>query len=194
MTGGLADGGGLGAGERGEAFTPIARRWSTGLELFGVEPVRGGFEPEMRAGGGPAMVFGAFDDAGADGIQFDVAQGGGPMVTVEQAGEEAALPEPAGAALGGVAVGGVEAVDVHHEEGDGVGAVAGGDQVVVVRHQGIRGDPDASLGAVSVEEVEEEVAVSVGGEDGLAVVAALGQMKPVSGWCEAVFAGHDASV
>jgi hypothetical protein len=51
---------------------------------------------------------------------------------VEHAGEEAALPEASGKALGGVAVGGIDAVDVHHEEGDGVGPVAGGDEVTVL--------------------------------------------------------------
>ena len=64
------------------------------------------------------------------------------------AGEKATLPGMAAKFLGGVAVGGVLAIDVHHKEGDGVG------------------------------------------EDGLAVVAALGEMEPVSGRGEAISAGQ----
>ena len=49
-------------------------------------------EAEMRAGGGPAVVLGSLGHAGPNGVHFDVPEGGGPMVVVEDAGEETTLP------------------------------------------------------------------------------------------------------
>ena len=112
------------------------------------------------------------------------------MVVVKNAGKETALPEMTAKFLGGVAVGGVLAVDVHHEEGDSVGAIANDNEVKVVRHEGISGNADASFLAMCFEEAEEVFAIGVAGKDSLAVVAALGEMKPVSWWGEAISAGQ----
>ena len=78
--------------------------------------------------------------------------GGGPLVVVKNAGKEAALPEMTAKFLGGVAVGGVLAVDIHHKEGDGIRAIASGDEVEVIRHQGISGDANAAFLAMRFEE------------------------------------------
>jgi len=55
---------------------------------------------------------------------------------VEDAGVETVLTNVASGALGGIAVGGVLAIQVHHEERDGIGPVADGDQMKVMGHQG----------------------------------------------------------
>ena len=158
---GLAEGSGFAASEGGEALPPVRRRWPMALELSGIEPGGRRREVEMCAGGGPAVVGGVGRKAGPDGVHFDVAEGGGPMVVVKNAGEEAALPEMTAKFLGGVAVGGVLAVDVHHKEGDGVGAITGDDEVEVIRHQGISGDANAAFLAVRFEEAEEVFAIGV---------------------------------
>ena len=119
------------------------------------------------------------------------------MVVVEDAGEETTLPKMTAKFLGGVAVGRVLAVDVHHEQGDGVGAIANDNEVKVVRHEGVSGDAYTAFLAVRFEEAEEVFAIGVAREDSLAVVAALGEMEPVAGRGEAISAGQsgfDASV
>ena len=115
-------------------------------------------------------------ETGADGIQVDVAEGCFPVRGVQHAGVEASLPEVAGGAADGIAVGGVLAVEVHHEERDGVGAVTDGDLVVVIGHHDVASDADFAFFAEGAEEVEEVLAVGGGGKDGLAIVAALGEM------------------
>ena len=126
------------AWRRAAALRPVRRGRPVPLELTSavriewVEPSRRRHEAEVCAGRGPAVVLGGLGQAGPDGIHFDVAEGGGPMVVVEDAGEETTLPEMTAKFLGGVAVGGVLAVDVHHEQGDGVRAITGGDEVKVI--------------------------------------------------------------
>ena len=71
-------------------------------------------------------------------------------------------------------------------------SVADGDQMKVIGHQGVAGDPNLALFAERADEGEEMVAVLVGGEYGLFVVAALGEMQPVSRWREAQSAWHFA--
>ena len=86
------------------------------------------------------------------------------------------------------------AVDVHHEQGDGVRAITGSDEVKVIGHQGVSGNADAAFLAMRFEEAEEVFAIGVAGEDGLAVVAALGEMEPVSGRGETISAGESGLV
>ena len=67
----------------------------------------------------------------------------------------------------------------------------------MIRHQGISGDANAPFLAMRFEEAEEVFAIGVAGEDSLAVVAALREMKPVTWRGEAISAGQsgfDASV
>ncbi len=99
----------------------------------------------MCAGGGPTVIGRVGREAGLDWVHLDVAEGGGPMVVVEDAGEEATLPEMTAKFLGGVAVGGVLPVDVHHEQGNGVRAVGDGDEVEVNGHEGVSGDVSAAV-------------------------------------------------
>ena len=51
----------------------------------------------------------------------------------------------------------------------------------MIVHEGVVGDADAAFLAMRFEEAEEVFAIGVTGEDGLAVIAALGEMEPVSG-------------
>ena len=102
---------------------------------------------------------------------------------VEDAGVETVLTNVASGALGGIAVGGVLAIQVHHEERD---------QMKVMGQQGVGGDPNLALFAERADEVREMMTVLVGGEYGLFVVAALDEMQPVTGWREAKTALHFA--
>ena len=126
------------------------------------------------------MILGLPADARAYGVEFDVTESGGPVGGIEHGGVEAALPEVAGMAVDGVAIGSVEAAQVHHKERNGVGLVPDGDQMEVIRHEGVGG-----------EEVEEVLAIGVAEEDSLTVVAALGDMQPVARGSETVFAWHE---
>ena len=56
------------------------------VELSGVEPRAWPLNAEMIAGGGPAVIGSGGSEAGADGIHFDRAKGGGPMGVVDDAG------------------------------------------------------------------------------------------------------------
>ena len=143
----------------------------------------------MRTGGGPAEVFDPIDDAGADRVQFHVVKRGLPMGVVEDTGVEASLPELSGAAFERVAISGVAAVNVHHEERDGIGLIAHRNQMEVIGHQGIGGDADGALLAVGFEQLQEVLAIGVAAEDALLVVAALDKVEPVSGGAKRAFRG-----
>ena len=67
-----------------------------------------------------------------------------------------------GGALRGIAVGGVLAIQIHHEERDGIGPVADGDEVKVIGHFGVGGDPNLALFAEGADQGEEMMAVLVG--------------------------------
>ena len=79
------------------------------------------------------MIFGPPNHARSDGVEFHVTESGGPVVGIEHGGVEAALPEVASVAVDGIAIGGVEAAQVHHEKRNGIGLVADGDQMEVIR-------------------------------------------------------------
>ena len=83
-------------------------------------------------------------------------------------------------AVDSIAIRGVEATQVHHEERNGVGLVPDGDQMEVIRHEGVGGDAHGALRAAGGEEVEEVLAIGVAEEDSLTVVAALGDVLPVA--------------
>ena len=83
----------------------------------------------------------------------------------EHGGVEAALPEVASVAVDGIAIGGVEAAQVHHEERNGIGLVADGDQMEVIRHEGVGGDAHAALLAAGGQQVEEILAIGVAEEE-----------------------------
>ena len=61
-------------------------------------------------------------------------------------------------------------------EGQRLGAAGEHDQVDVVRHEAITDDRKGVDAAVGAEEVEVDEAVGIGFEDGLARVAALGDV------------------
>ena len=93
--------------------------------------------------------------------------------------------------MDGVPIGSVEAAEVHHKERNGVGLVPDGDQMEVIRHEGVGGDAHGALLAAGGEEVEEVMAISVAEEDSLTVVAALSDVQPVAGGSETVLAWHE---
>jgi len=74
------------------------------------------------------------DDAGADGVEVDVSEGGEKVRGIEDAGVEAALPKPAAAIEPTVEILGILAGEMLHEPADAVLRLAGVDQVNVVRH------------------------------------------------------------
>ena len=100
------------------------------------------------------------------------------------------LPNVASRALRGVAVDGVLAVHIHHEQRDGIHLVTGGNDVEMVGHQRVSRDPDFALLAAAFEQSQEVLAIRIAGEDGLLVVAALGEVKPVSRRGKAKSASH----
>ena len=66
-----------------------------------------------------------------------VTEGSFPVGVIQHAGIEAPLPQVTGLPVEPVTVNGILAVDVHHEPGDGLGAVADGDQMEVIPHERI---------------------------------------------------------
>ena len=103
------------------------------------------------------------------------------------------MPDAAGGALGGVAVSGVLAIHLPHEVRDRILAIANRDQMEMVRHEGVSGDPDVALLGVLLDEVQEVLPIGVGGNDGLFVIAALGEVELVTKRGEAQSAGHFCS-
>ena len=69
----------------------------------------------------------------------------------------------------------------------------GCDQVEMVGHQGVGGDADVALLGVLLDQVQEVLPIGVGGKDGLFVIAALGEVEPVTRRGEAKSAGHCCS-
>ncbi len=130
------------------------------------------------------------DDAGADGVEVDVSEGGEEVRVVKHAGEEAALPEAAATIEPTMEILGILAREVLHEPADGILDLAGDDEVNVVRHDGVTVDADLAEIGVVVQESEKLGAVLVAEEDRLAIVAALGEVEWVSGRRESGFTGH----
>ena len=73
---------------------------------------------------------------------------------------------------------------------DRILAIANRDQVEMIGHQGVSGDPDVALLGVLLDEGQEVLPIGVGGKDRLFVVAALGEVEPVTRRGEAQSAGH----
>ena len=77
-----------------------------------------------------------------------------------------------------------------HHDGESIAGLRFEDEVDVIRHEGVGDDTDFVLGGVAVQERKVEVAVGVGEEDVLAVVAALRDVLGESGRCESWHASH----
>jgi hypothetical protein len=130
------------------------------------------------------------DEAGADGVAFDVGESGPEVTGAERAGEVAVLPEVADAAVAGVVVLGVATLEAAQEDGEGVGALREGDEVDMVGHEAPAEEADAGFGQVLEEEGEVGFAVGVGGKGVAAVDAALGDVAGDAGQKAALAAGH----
>jgi len=100
---------------------------------------------------------------------------------IERTGEEAILPEMADFAAAHVEPSGIVAVGPAEGEGEGGFQSRGWRGGARGSHQAIAGDGDAVSVAVAAEQVYVELAVRIVEEDGLAVVAALGDVMPAAG-------------
>ena len=109
-----------GASEGGEALLPVGGLGPALLELVKIQPDGSFGEAKVSAGGGPRVGTGGASHVSAHRVQLDVAESGLPMGIVEDARVETVLPNvpygATGGALGGIAVGGVLAIQIHHEE------------------------------------------------------------------------------
>ena len=76
-----------------------------------------------------------------------------------------------------------------HEVRDRILAIANRDQMEMVGHEGVSSDPDVALLGVLLDEVQEALPIGVGGKDRLFIVAALGEVEPVTRRGEAKSAG-----
>ena len=146
----------------------------------GVEQGIGVETVDVRAGAGPNVVFGAFGQAGADGVEVDVGQRREQVRGAEGAGEEAVLPQVSAGAVQAVEALGVDAVGASQGLGERVGALGDGDEMNVIGQQTVAEQGDAVDGAFAAQGVEVEAAVVVAEEDVLAVVAALGDVQLVT--------------
>ena len=77
-----------------------------------------------------------------------------------------------------------------HEVRNRILAIANRDQMEMVGYEGVSGDPDVALLGVLLDQVQEALPIGVGGEDGLFVIAALGEVEPVTRRGEAKSAGR----
>jgi hypothetical protein len=144
----------------------------------------------VEGGTGPVEVLGLLNDAGANGIAFDVAEGGVEVGSAEGAGEEAVLPEVACAESAGIKVLSVAAVGATESGGQGVGSVGDDDEVDVVGHEAVGEDAEARMGRVQAEEFEVDLAVGVVEEDKLAIGAALSDVMGDAWFDAAGESGH----
>lgn len=90
---------------------------------------------KVGGGTGPRPMLRSSDDAGPDGIEFQISKSGPCVSSIQRTGVEAALPHVARLGLQRIQVGGVAAVRVTEGEGERVGARGHGNDVDVVRHQ-----------------------------------------------------------
>ena len=125
----------------------------------------------MGFGAGPPVSLGKADHLGPDGAALDVSHSRERVGFVKRGGEEATLPEVTAAAV--EPVDGLGVLPVRPADGVLEAIRVGGDddEVDVVGHQAPGDDADPVQGRLLGEELEIEVAVVVGEEDVLAVVA-----------------------
>ncbi len=157
-----------------------------------IEPIVGWMwgRGEMSLGAAPMPGVATGDEAGANGIAFDISENGGEVARFDGAGVETMAPEMAGFTAADVEPAGVVVVSEADGAGESLGRGGGGDDVDVVGHEAIAEDIDLVSGGVLLKEFEVDFAVSVGEEDVLAVVAALGDVVRAVGDDDAAASGH----
>ena len=116
------------------------------------------------------------------------------MGVIQDAGVEAVLPDPTGGALGSIVVSGVQVAYWPFTSSRSARSHPGNRQP---RPGGngwtSRCKRRPALLGVLLDEVQEVLPIGVGGKDGLFVVAALGEVEPVTRRGEAKAAGHFCS-
>ncbi len=168
-----------------EGGSPVGGPW------FEMEPgLRGSGGGGVGEGAAPGPVGGGLDQVGADRVAFDIGEDGGEIAGFKGTGVEAILPEVTGLGAADVDVAGVVVVGEADGAGERGGGGGRGDDVDVVGHEAVAEDLDLVSGRIFLEESEVEGAVGIGEEDGLAVVAALGDVMGAVGDDDAGASGH----
>ena len=144
---------------RGKPLAPGIRRKSR-VQRFDIEPFGHDSDQAAVGGGrGPGVVRRSIRQAGPDGVEIDVGEGGEKVVRVENAGIEPALPETSAAVEPAVEVLGVLRGDVLEQTADAAFHLAGEHEMKVVGHEDVAidaaGDENAALVGVMVEQGRE---------------------------------------
>ena len=113
---------------------------------------------------------------GTDWIQFHIAERGIEVCRGEHAGEESLLPQMARAFVDDIVILSVAAVKTAEENRKGVTIFGDHDPMDMVGHQAIRQHPHARIGETIGGEPKVALTVGDGAEDGLAVIAPLGDV------------------
>ena len=129
-------------------------------------------------------------EAGADGVEVGVGQRFDQVRGADGTGVEAVLPKVAAGSAEAIGAQGVGVMGLAESFGHGVEMGGDGDDVDVVRHQAPAEDGEAVLIALAAQEVEVEKPIGVGSENGLAVVAALGDVVRYVDRHDPRLAGH----
>ncbi len=163
--------------------------------ILGVRGQPTGISPSVDTVAGPAVFLGAGDQAGPDGVEFDVAHAGEEVaLRVYEAGAMAPFPQGSGAAVLLVDVLGVAAA--HDLQGIGSrGAPVRGDQEVdVVGHEAVGMNGELIFGGQLLPQMEVKLVVLGFEEAGFTVVAALDNVIGHSGQVQAGATRHGKSL
>lgn len=128
----------------------------------------------VRLGARPRVPLGMADDPCSHGSSLDVPHRGVAVGLVKWAGEESALPEMAAAAMESVDGLGVLPVRPPDRALEAIGGRRNEHQLHLVAHEAPRDHSDAVFRDLLREEVQVQLAILIGEEDVLAVIAALG--------------------
>lgn len=124
----------------------------------------------------PVVSSGAVDEAGADRIEVDVGESFDQVRLSDRARVEPVLPQMPAAPAEAVGAQGKAVVGLADGLGHRIVAGRDGDEVDVVGHQAPAEHVESVLAALEAKRVEVEEPIGVGEENGLAVVAALGDV------------------
>jgi hypothetical protein len=116
------------------------------------------------------------------------------MCAVERTGEISALPEVTRAPGGSITAGCVFRVGALEGFGQGIGAFRNGDEMHVIRHQGVAENADLVGLAVACERCKIPLPVAVRMENGLPVIATLRYVVRYAGKDGSRAAGHGEQI
>lgn len=131
---------------------------------------------DMRSGAGPRVVDRLRNQPCLHRVAFDVPHGGQQMGLIEGDASKAALPEVPAPALPEVHPPRVAPVSLPQAPRQALRGPRDEDQVDMVRHEAVRPTLEPKPFALGFELMEIGPVISLSEEDGLATVAALGDM------------------